>query len=533
MRLRLLSALVLTAGPLAAQVTSDVPAVRPAAVVDLRTREGTGLVGATWRYTDVRIVPVAHHAVGADLKPSGPPNMTNDIEPRLDSLDYDDRRLQVLDPTSLEQRRGNGRLSFAWYLLSVTIPARVGALDPTGMTVVFEITVDDYAEVWVNGELNPVLGQAGGQLVKGWNSPNRVVLTRAARPGDTYQIAVFGINAPISSPPGNYIWIREATLDFYPAGVVGGGTPVETRITRLDPALDGIVPPDAKIERLATGFLFTEGPVWVREGGYLLFSDPNANTIYRWTPDGAVSVWRAKSGYAGLDIGEYGQPGSNGITVDPQGRITVDQHGNRRVIRIERNGLVTPLAERYQGKRLNSPNDLVYRSDGTLYFTDPPFGLPRVYDDPRKELPWSGVFMVKDGELRLLTSDLAGPNGIALSPDEKYLYVGNWDEQHKIVMRYEVQPDGSVRNGRVFADLTPIPGEDAIDGVKVDRNGNVYISGPGGLWIYSADGRRLGAINGPEHPHNFAWGDEDGRTLYLTARTGLYRIRLNVEGVRP
>jgi gluconolactonase len=271
--------------------------------------------------------------------------------------------------------------------------------------------------------------------------------------------------------------------------------------------------------------------VWLPDG-YLLFSDPNNNTIYRWSDDDGVSVYRAKSGYAGINIGEYRQPGSNGLAIDGETRVTINQHGNRRVIRVERTGAVTVLADRYQGKRLNSPNDLVYRSDGSLYFTDPPFGLPKGFDDPGKELPFSGVFRWKDGVVQLLTKDLSGPNGIAFSPDEKYLYVGNWDEKHKVVMRYDVAADGSIANGQVFADLTSQPGEDAIDGVKVDTRGNVYVSGPGGLWIYSPEGKALGTIEGAEHPHNFAWGDADGRTLYMTARTGLYRIRLSVEGSR-
>jgi gluconolactonase len=271
----------------------------------------------------------------------------------------------------------------------------------------------------------------------------------------------------------------------------------------------------------------------VRDGGYLLFSDPNNDTIYRWTQDGQVYVYRTKSGYAGYDIGEYGQPGSNGLTLDKVGRLTINEHGNRRVTRLEKNGVVTVLADRYEGKRLNSPNDLVYRSDGALYFTDPPFGLPRFYDDPRKELPYSGVFCLIDGKLKLVSTDLKGPNGLAFSPDEKYFYVDNWDEKKKVVMRYEVNPDGTLSNGKVFFDMTDAPGEDALDGMKVDQKGNIYVSGPGGLWILSPDGRHLGTIIGPEHPHNFAWGDDDGKALYMCARTGLYRIRLKLPGIRP
>jgi len=191
------------------------------------------------------------------------------------------------------------------------------------------------------------------------------------------------------------------------------------------------------------------------------------------------------------------------------------------------------MADRYQGKRLNSPNDLVYRSDGALFFTDPPFGLPKFFDDPRKELPYSGVFSIVKSKLQLASTDLQGPNGIAFSPDEKYLYVTNWDDKKKIIMRYEAQSDGTLKNGELFFDMTGSVGEDALDGMKVDQKGNLYVSGPGGLWILSAEGKHLGTIVAPKHPHNLAWGDEDGKTLYLCAETGLYRTRLNVAGIRP
>jgi len=309
---------------------------------------------------------------------------------------------------------------------------------------------------------------------------------------------------------------------------------VNFELERADPGLDAIVPPNPKVFKLAEGFEFTEGPIWVREGGFLLFSDPNHNTIYRYHEvDGLLSVFRKKSGYAGADIAEYSQPGSNGLTLDPRGRLTIDQHGNRRVVRLERDGSLTVLADRYEGKRLNSPNDLVYRSDGTLFFTDPPFGLPRFFEDPRKELPYSGVFRWKDGELKLVSDELKGPNGIAFSPDEKTLYVGDWDEKKKVVMRWDVAQDGTLSNGGVFFDMTGAPGEDAIDGMKVDEKGNLYVSGPGGLWILSSDGRHLGTLQVPKHPHNLAWGGEDGRSLYLTAQSALYRVRLNIPGIHP
>jgi gluconolactonase len=516
----------------AAQATVDLPVVLPAAVVDLRTEQGAGLVQAQWKYSDAKVVEVDHHAPGPDLRPSGPPNRTNDITPHAGAADFDDSAWEAIDPPALETRRSNGRLAFNWYRTKITLPEKVGGFDVTGSTVVFELVIDDYAEIWVNGKLPLVLGQTGGQLIKGFNAPNRVVLTRDARPGQQIQLAVFGINGPVSNPPVNFIWIRSATLDFYREGQVGGTQASLAKIVRLDPALDRIIPRGAQLEKLAGGFQFIEGPVW-HPDGYLLFSDPNANTIYRWTPDGAVSVFRSKSGYTGVDIGEYHQPGSNGLTLDRNGLLTINEHGNRRVTRLERTGKITVLADQYDGKRLNSPNDLVYRSDGTLYFTDPPFGLPKAFDDPRKELPFSGVYMVKDRQVTLLTKEFTGPNGIAFSPDQHYLYVDNWDLKRKVLMRYEVNADGTIAHGKVFHDFTKDPEPVALDGIKVDEQGNVYVSAPGGLWILSPAGKALGRIVPPEHDANFAFGDVDGKSLYLTASTGLYRLRVNLPGIRP
>ena len=509
------------------------PYGRPDATIDLRTKEGKELVKGVWRYSDVKIVETDFRAPGPDLKPSGKPTKTYDYIPHAGAADFDDAKWEVLDPTTLEARRSGGKLCFNWYRIIITIPDKVGEFEIRGSTVDFEIVIDDYAEVWVDGKLPAVYGQSGGSVIKGYNAPNRVVIARDVQPGQKIQLAVFGINGPISASPSNFIWVKSAVLDFYKAGRGYGVEQVETRVIRKDPGLDAILTPGTKIEKLAAGFLFTEGPVWDREGGYLLFSDPNNNLIYRWTPDGEVSVYRTHSGYTGANIGEYGQPGSNGLTLDKQGRLTINEHGNRRVTRLEKNGVLTVLADRYEGKRLNSPNDLVYRSDGALYFTDPPFGLPRFFDDPRKELPYSGVFCLINGQLKLVSTDFSGPNGLAFSPDEKYLYVDNWDLKKKTVIRYEVQPDGTLLNGKVFFDATDEPGEDAWDGMKVDQLGNLYLSGPGGLWIVSPAGKHLGTIIGPEHPHNMAWGDEDGKTLYLCAQTGLYRIRFNIPGIRP
>jgi gluconolactonase len=206
------------------------------------------------------------------------------------------------------------------------------------------------------------------------------------------------------------------------------------------------------------------------------------------------------------------------------------QHGHRRVLRVEPHGNTTVLADRYEGARLNSPNDVVSRSDGTVFFTDPPFGLPGVYEDPAKELAFSGVFAVRDGGVILVADELAGPNGLAFSPGERFLYVGNWDPGSKVIMRYALDEQCAVREAAVFADLTAEPGDDALDGLKVDEAGNVYACGPGGVWIIAPSGERLGLLRLPEDPHNLAWGDADRRTLYITALTGVYRIRLEIPG---
>jgi gluconolactonase len=205
------------------------------------------------------------------------------------------------------------------------------------------------------------------------------------------------------------------------------------------------------------------------------------------------------------------------------------QHGNRRVLRVNPHGDTTVLADRYEGHRLNSPNDVVVRSDGALYFTDPRFGLP---DPAEAELPFAGVFLVRDGEVVLVDDTLEGPNGVALSPDERWLYVGNWDLERKVVVRYPLRADGVPAGpGEVIADLTDEPGEDAIDGVKVDVTGRLYVCGPGGIWVLEPDGAVAGRLELPEAPHNLAWGDADARTLYITAETSVYRLRMDVEGV--
>jgi gluconolactonase len=497
------------------------------AQVDLATPAGLDVVQGAWRYQDVELIPTQFGGAA-----------TWDYTPHAGARDFDDSAWQKIEPSTLATRRGHGRISFNWYRLLITVPEQIDGTALAGTTAYFETSLDDYAEVWVDGELPRLTGQNGGSVVAGWNATNRLVIGRNVKPGQKIQLAVFGINGPISDPPTNFIWMRLAKLSFEKGQSVPLAVPsqeVNVRVVRLDPALDAIVPANPKIFKLAEGFQFTEGPVWSRDGGYLLFSDPNANRIYAYEPKGgALSLFRPNSGYEGADIAEYGQPGSNGLTFDGKGRLTIDQHGNHRVVRVEDDGQLTVLADRYDGKRLNSPNDLVYKSDGAVYFTDPPFGLPKFYDDPRKELPYSGVYRSRGGKVTLLTRELKGPNGIAFSPDEKYLYVGNWDPAAKVVLRFPVKRDGTLGASSVFADLTQeVPGDEALDGIKVDKLGNLYLSAPDGLRIYSSAGKHLGTLIAPRPVHNFAWGGDDGRTLYLTARDRLYRIALLVEGVRP
>ena len=319
-------------------------------------------------------------------------------------------------------------------------------------------------------------------------------------------------------------------------------------IEKLDPSVDRLVSPNATVKRVATGFdKWTEGPVWTH-ANTLLFAVIPANSIMEWAPGKAATVFMHPSGYTGS--APYGgpEPGSNGMTLDPRGRLTVAGHARRNVWRLEKldpHATITVLADTYQGKRLSSPNDLVYRADGSLYFTDPPYGLPTQGDqDPAKQLKVNGVYRIagaasqKPGappdhaKLQLLITDLPRPNGIAFSPDQKYLYVNN-SEPKKIWMRYRVQPDGSLTDAKLLYDATSDTAPGAPDGMKVDRLGNIYSAGPGGVWILSADGKHLGTIHVPERVGNLAWGGAAGKTLYITASTSVYAIDMHVAGVRP
>jgi gluconolactonase len=307
--------------------------------------------------------------------------------------------------------------------------------------------------------------------------------------------------------------------------------PAAGKIVRLDPRFDRLVPPTTRLEVVADGFAWTEGPVWDRQGKFLLFSDIPNNAVFKWQ-QGKVTLFLKPSGYTGKEPFTGREPGSNGLAFDSEGRLVLCEHGDRRIARLEKDGTMITLADRYQGKRLNSPNDLVFRSSGDLYFTDPPFGLPKTFDDPAKELDFSGVYrLAKNGELTLLTKELKGPNGIAFSPDGKILYVSNSNPDIPVWMAFAVKSDGTIGPGRVFADATPILslGPGLPDGMKVDRHGNLFAAGPGGIHVFAPDGTRLGSILTGSATGNCAWG-EDGSTLFITSGTVVYRVRLATEG---
>jgi gluconolactonase len=306
-------------------------------------------------------------------------------------------------------------------------------------------------------------------------------------------------------------------------------------IERLDPAIDKLIPKDAKLEVLAGGFIWTEGPVWIKDGGgFLAFSDIPNNVVNKW--DGKkITPYVKPSGYTGKKPrgGKAGdEPGSNGLMLDAQGRLTLCEHGDRRVTRIEKDGKKKVLADKYMGKRLNSPNDLVYHSNGDLYFTDPPYGLLGSFESPDRELDFCGVYRLKkDGTLTLLTKEMTAPNGITFSPDEKTLYVANSDPKMAIWMAFPVKTDGTLGSGRVFFDSTKWVGKKngLPDGMKVDQAGNLFATGPGGVLIFSPAGKHLGTIATGVNTANCAFG-EDGMTLFVAADHEICKIRLSTKG---
>jgi len=320
-------------------------------------------------------------------------------------------------------------------------------------------------------------------------------------------------------------------------------------VVRLDAALDALVAPDAKVELIKGGFGFTEGPVWVQKGktGYLLFTDIPGNVIYKLTPDGAASVYLYNAGYNGPDpwrwggiqnngfersdprFEEFAMIGADGLTLDRQGRVIIAGFAGRSLVRLEPSGKRTVLADSYEGKRFNGPNDVVVKRDGGIYFTDTYGGLRLRDKDPRKGLDYNAVFLWKNGKLTLLIKDMPATNGLAFSPDEKFLYVNGSRDNY--VRRYDVNADGTLANGKLFIDLSKETGRGITDGLRVDSKGNLYETGPGGVWIISPEGKHLGTIRAPEQSTNIGFGDADKKTLYIAARTSIYKIRVLTPGI--
>ena len=305
-------------------------------------------------------------------------------------------------------------------------------------------------------------------------------------------------------------------------------------VERKDPRLDRLVPPGAVIEKLAEGMRWTEGPVWDRRAGHLLFSDIPNNVVMKWQEGAGLSEFLKPSGYTGTEPFQGREPGSNGLAFDAEGRLHLCQHGDRRIARVTSDGKFATVVDRYQGKRFNSPNDLVFRSNGDLYFTDPPYGLEKGAEDPKRELDFCGVYRLSAaGDLTLLSRKVSRPNGIAFSPDEKTLYVASSDPELAVWYAYDVKPDGGVAGERVFFDATAwakggAPG--LPDGMKVDQAGNVFATGPGGVIVFAPDGTHLGTLKTGVPTANVAWG-EDGSVLYITANKWLCRIRLATKGL--
>ncbi len=312
--------------------------------------------------------------------------------------------------------------------------------------------------------------------------------------------------------------------------------PTLGRIVRDDPALDRLIAPGAVIEKLADGFTWSEGPVWIADGGYLLFSDVPRNRIHRWSPTDGISIFMEPSGFDGTESSGFREPGSNGLIVGPAGSILMADHGNRAIAQVD---LATRrkilLATHYDGKRFNSPNDLVRARNGAIFFTDPPYGLEGMNASPLKEQPHNGVYRLDpDGAVALLAADLTFPNGVALSPDERTLYVPVSDPERAVVMAYDLSPAGGVSNGRVLKDFTAMVGDahpGLPDGLAIDAAGHLFVTGPGGVHVLTPDGRSLGRIDTGGAAANCKFGG-DGRTLYITAGANLARVRTLTQGSR-
>ena len=339
--------------------------------------------------------------------------------------------------------------------------------------------------------------------------------------------AIMAIGCGGGMPPESADTAPEMETAAAPETADGSGAGT---IQRLDPRLDALVPPDAVIEKVAGGYTFTEGPVWDSLNATLFFSDVRGNAVYQWSEaDGPGTLLEPvfEGDREGLAL-----ISTNGLTLDANNQLVMCEHGNRQISRLEADGSRSVVVDSYEGRRLNSPNDLTYDADGALYFTDPPYGMQGQEESPLRELDVNGVFRLHpDGELELLVRDMSRPNGIALAPDGATLYVANSDNSRKVWMAYDLDESGA-SNGRVVRDVTGEPAAGTPDGMKVDQTGHLFATGPGGVWVMTPDGEHLGTIMPDEVPANVAWGGA-GNVLYMTANTGVYRVTLATSGDLP
>jgi len=475
---------------------------RPDAVVDLRTTHGAALVGGVWRYRDADLVAIDSPSVGPDLVPSGPPVRTLDVAPHAEGADHDDSGWEVLAPPAVEARRGRGRVCAAWYRIAVTLPERVGGFAVAGSTVVFEVVVDDYAEVWVDGRLPTAPGQVGGGVVGGFNVPNRVVVASDAVPGRRIVLAVFAMNGPVSASPRNALWIRSATLDLYRAGRARVARDVPAAVTRTGPAVDTLLPPGAVAEQVAEGFDAIAGLV-VAPDGAVLVSAGGAHAVHRWTPDGQIGVARAKGGAAGLAL-------------DAAGRLTVCEPDAGRVVRVEPHGNLTILAS-----DLDAPRHLAHGAGGVLWIGGR--GLHRVDAaapaaaaagaGTGADAPWQPV-----GPFAPTVRVAAEPGDVAAlaaDPGGGALHAAEGDR----VLRFAV--DGAGRLG----DPETAWREDGSVTALLAAGDAVAVGVPSGVRLRAPHGAELGAVRLPAPAVALARG---GGALFAATDTALYRI-----GPRP
>jgi gluconolactonase len=449
------------------------PFGEPIAVVDLMDADAAASVAVAWRFVDASIVEIDSNDPGPDLRPTGPPVRSHDVTPRPRAPGWDEAAWTPIEPSALGARRGHGHFALGWFRASLTLPSRIGTTDIAGTTVVFEIVADDYSEVWVDGHLSASPGDAGGGPVSGFNAPNRVVLTRDAEPGHTYDVAVLAMNAPLSVSPPNFLWVRSAVLDVYAPRS-----------------------PAAGLEAIATGFSGLRAMAWTDDG--LLFCDARANTIYRYDPaQERIGVWRSHSGSMAADIGASDEPGATGLAVDANERVLIVQPASARLVRIERTGAVTVLADALEGAPLSGLRTVAIDAPGMIWLTSS-----------------TGVLRV-DGEGAVtMAAREAAPSALAIDHDGGALFVATGAR----VVRRAIQDDG-LGSATTVIDLGA--SSPTIRGLVVGRDGDLWLASAAGITHAAADGHVLTVVHIDEPATALAWGEG---TLFVAGETSLYRL---------